>query len=530
MIKFRREVTEQDIREDKFINSFIKKGFVNEDLFSTEDRDMWHALIRTLSSTNNLGIYKGILTGYRYLPYSEELSQSIIIKDSKKDKLGDKDRVTYATTEPQMVRYVECLFIYSPSFFAENRKGIEIANTLAKLKEYKEKGFKILPHVVKFLENQQQIHFIDKSLAGSDEDLFVRGGNPILQVPMLQDNGYYKIHGMVRFPYMGEYHYKNKTVFGHIEIQFLRKNKPKSSKVAVTKAYFDTCYVYNSKEEEEEIFYMRIGSRRFFLPFLFFDKNEIDELMKDFLKMDIVTDRVKEILKNTYAIYLQYLETDKDKLGFNTVPTLNMWKYNDDYYEKPTEDKSTFSKDTEAEEKKDYIDYGANKNTISLEMLRSLILGYNDYIVMSFYPHTAFHLINIQRNSSSYRSRGNENKSEVQYVSQVDAPRELMISKTIKSHPDLFKTFDNTNFVDVFHYLAYKMSLLETSEEKDAKKSTISTNNDRYADRRYRNEFDYGLIDPYTIKSPENTGLQGNISILDFYRKHFYFHDIKYRP
>ena len=31
MIKFRREVTEQDIREDKFINSFIKKGFVNED-------------------------------------------------------------------------------------------------------------------------------------------------------------------------------------------------------------------------------------------------------------------------------------------------------------------------------------------------------------------------------------------------------------------------------------------------------------------------------------------------------------------
>lgn len=63
MIKFRRELTNQQIREDKFINSFIKKGFVNEDLFSTEDRDMWHALVRTLSSTNNLGIYKGILVG-----------------------------------------------------------------------------------------------------------------------------------------------------------------------------------------------------------------------------------------------------------------------------------------------------------------------------------------------------------------------------------------------------------------------------------------------------------------------------------
>ena len=51
MIKFRRELTNQQIREDKFINSFIKTGFVNEDLFSTEDRDMWHALVRTLSST-----------------------------------------------------------------------------------------------------------------------------------------------------------------------------------------------------------------------------------------------------------------------------------------------------------------------------------------------------------------------------------------------------------------------------------------------------------------------------------------------
>ena len=305
MIKFTREKSVQKIREDMFINSFAKTGFINEDLFNTEDRDMWHALVRTLSSTNNLGVYKGILTGYRYLPYSEELSQSIIIKDGKNNKLGDKDRVTYATTEPQMVRYVECIFIYSPSFFAENKKGIEIANTLARLKELEKEGFLIFPHVVKFLENQQKIHFIDKTSSTADEDLFIRGGNPILQVPMLQDNGYYKIHGMVRFPYAGEYHYKNKTVYGQIEMQFLKRNKGKGSKVSVQKAYFDSALIYNQDGEEVKIFYIRIGNRKYYLPFLFFDKNEIDDMIIEFLDMDILSDEVKDMLINTYEIYLK---------------------------------------------------------------------------------------------------------------------------------------------------------------------------------------------------------------------------------
>ena len=142
----------------------------------------------------------------------------------------------------------------------------------------------------------------------------------------------------------------------------------------------------------------------------------------------------------------------------------------------------------------------------------------------------AFHLMNIHTTKPSYRASETQSDSQMQTISQSDAPRELMISKTIKSHPDLFKTFDNTNFIDVFHYLSYKMSLLETTDEKKTKKSTVSTSNDRYASKRYRNEFDYGLIDPYTIKSPENTGLQGNISILKFYADHFYFHDIKHKP
>ena len=80
---------------------------------------------------------------------------------------------------------------------------------------------------------------------------------------------------------MGEFHYKNRTVFDQIEIYFLRNNRKKGGKkggkLQVTRGYFDAAYVYNDKGEEVSIFYLRIGGKRFYLPFLFFDKNQIDE-------------------------------------------------------------------------------------------------------------------------------------------------------------------------------------------------------------------------------------------------------------
>ena len=524
MIKFKREKTPEKIREDKFVNAFHKKGFLNEDIFETTDRDMWISLSRVLSSTNNIGVFKGILAGYKELPYSEELSQSIIIKDSKKNKLGDKDRITYATTEPQLVKYVECLFFYSPIFYDENRKAIEIKNTLNKLKKYKEEGFKVFPHIITFLENQLKIHFFNKNQKETDEDLFIRGGNPILQVPILQDNAYYSIHGMIRFPYMGEFHYKNRTVFDQIEIYFLRNNRKKGGKkggkLQVTRGYFDAAYVYNDKGEEVSIFYLRIGGKRFYLPFLFFDKNQIDELMRELMNMEIVSSKVKAMLEATYEIYLAYLKADKENLGFNRVPSLKIWKEGDEYYEKDEVNKETFE-EVKDDGKEDYIDYGANRNIISIDQLKSLILGYNDYIIMSYYPHMGFHLMNIPISKSNYNQ---EKDNEVKAISPLDAPRELMITKTIKSNAEMFKTFDNTNFIDVFHLVSYKMSLLELTDEKQA---TITTNNDRYASKRYRNIHDYGLIDPFTIKSAEHSGLQGNLTMLNFYKNHFYFHDKK---
>ena len=524
MIKFKREKTPEKIREDKFVNAFHKKGFINEDIFETTDRDMWLALTRVLSSTNNIGVFKGILAGYKELPYSEELSQSIIIKDSKKNKLGDKDRITYATTEPQMVKYVECLFFYSPIYYDENRKAIEIKNTLEKLKKYKEEGFKVFPHTIKFLENQLKIHFFNKNQVDNGEDLFIRGGNPILQVPILQDNAYYSIHGMTRFPYMGEYHYKNRTIFNQIEIHFLKNNRKKSgkkgNKIQVIKGYFDAACIYNSKGEEVSIFYLRISARRFYLPFLFFDKDQIDEMMREFMNMDIISPKVKEILEATYDIFMMYLKADKENLGFNRVPSLKIWKVGDDYYHKDEVNKETFE-EIKDDGREDYIDYGANRNILSMDQLKSLILGYNDYITMSYYPHLGFHLMTIPISKSNYNQ---DKDSDVKTISPLDAPRELMIAKTIKTNAELFKTFDNTNFIDVFHIVSYKMSLLEIADDKQA---TITTNNDRYASKRYRNIHDYGLIDPFTIKSAEHSGLQGNLTMLDFYRKHFYFHDLK---
>jgi len=48
-------------------------------------------------------------------------------------------------------------------FYDENRKAIEIKNTLNKLKKYKEEGFKVFPHIITFLENQLKIHFFNKN-------------------------------------------------------------------------------------------------------------------------------------------------------------------------------------------------------------------------------------------------------------------------------------------------------------------------------------------------------------------------------
>ena len=112
-------------------------------------------------------------------------------------------------------------------------------------------------------------------------------------------------------------------------MQFLKRNKGKGSKVSVQKAYFDSALIYNQDGEEVKIFYIRIGNRKYYLPFLFFDKNEIDDMIIEFLDMDILSDEVKDMLINTYEIYLKYLESDTEGLGFNRIPTLKIWKEND---------------------------------------------------------------------------------------------------------------------------------------------------------------------------------------------------------
>lgn len=526
MIKFTREKSARKIREDKFVNSFHKTGFVNEDLFKTEDRDMWNALCRTLSSTNSIGIYRGVLAGYRVLPYTEELAQSLSLKDSKPDKIPAKDRVTYVTTEPQLVKYVECLFFYPPTFGFDvrrghevNKRGLEIKNTLRKLKtEYKD--FTIFPHIITFLENQQKIHLIDKDAENKDADLFIKGENPILLVPLLQDNGYYKIHDMVRFPYLGEIYYTKRTQYGQLEFNYLKRGK--QNKLTGWKGYFDKAITYNNKEEEIEIFYVKIFAN-FYHPFLFFDKIEVDKLMDRMRKLSILKPGVLRILESTYSLYLQFLEELGGNIP-NTIPRIEIWKENDDYYDKLDVDDDVLITDDENEEEDKEIATNSkveavNRNVFPMSTLESLILGYNEYIILGFYPHMGYHLMNIHTTKPTQ-----VNKNGVNFISSSDAPRELMIPKTIKSHPELFRTFDNTNFIDIFHYMSYKMSLLEAPEDKEKKSNNSGI--DVNSDKRYRTLNDFGLIDPYTLKSAEKAGLQGNTSILQFYANHYHFIDI----
>ena len=52
MVEFRRQRTKEDILRDKYVNSFYKTGFVNDDIIKTKDRDFWVYFKDLLSDPN----------------------------------------------------------------------------------------------------------------------------------------------------------------------------------------------------------------------------------------------------------------------------------------------------------------------------------------------------------------------------------------------------------------------------------------------------------------------------------------------
>jgi len=136
----------------------------------------------------------------------------------------------------------------------------------------------------------------------------------------------------------------------------------------------------------------------------------------------------------------------------------------------------------------------------------------------SFYGHMGDVLLKIgdPNEKKTRRGRDTSNLSE-------DNPRGMMVVTTIKSNKDFFCDYGNTNPYDVFHLGSYKKTLQPDSKKLQGK--TPGAKQAPAAIDRYPDETEYGLIDPYTVKSDTTSGIVGNITMLKCYQEHFRFDD-----
>lgn len=545
MREFKRKRTRFEELQDRWINSFQKTGFINDHLIKTTDRDFWKQFQRQIITDANVAsIFESILVGYQKIPYSESVIQKIMLQAHKDEDIYKRTGPVYARTQIFHADIYRCIFVYSPINFASTVKGVQIRNTLRKLKE-EYNDFTLIPHVVEFLEEQYKLHKFDaEKLDDVESDLFLKEPVTIL-VPELVDGAYYNINDLRRYPVITEAFHYNRSHLG--QIKFIFRIKYQKKKYMKYVAYFHAGH-YTTNDNgvetpENKIFYAKFFSR-FYNPFLIFDKHEIDGLMKDLLKYPL-TDEVLQILNNTYNMYIDNVDAVRENYG-NGVPSIPISKPNDNYYDREmtdeldellndseeTEDSEEESNEEEAKKKKKSSEdednvpeptqaktFKVSRQVLSLEKLKSLILGYNEIKYYGFYSHLNDNLLGITDiNKSGYSS------SDSSMVSSKQAPKSMQITKTIASNPMSFMTNTEANYFDVFHLFDYRKDLpmtVDTGGGKDSK--TQMSTSDRFQTFGTNGEGDYGVIDPVTLKSENTSGTAGSVSMLKFYENSFVY-------
>lgn len=544
MKEFERRRTKLDKFQDRWINSFQKTGFINDHLIKTTDRDFWKQFQRQIITDANVAsIFESILVGYQKIPYNESVIQKIMLQAHKDEDIYKRTGPVYARTQIFHADIYRCIFVYSPINFASTVKGVQIRNTLQKLKE-EYSDFTLIPHVVEFLEEQYKLHkFEADKLDDTETTLFLKEPVTIL-VPELVDGAYYNINDLRRYPVITEAFHYNRSHLS--QIKFIFRIKYQRKKYMKYVAYFHVGH-YTTNDNgvetpENKIFYAKFFSR-FYNPFLIFDKHEIDGLMKDLLRYPL-TDEVLQILNNTYNMYIDNVDAVRENYG-NGVPSIPISKPNDNYYDREMTDEldellndSEESEDEEfgesedgtkkkkaSEEEEDAPEpaqaktFKVSRQVLSLDKLKSLILGYNDIKYYGFYSHLNDNLLGITDiNKSGY------NSSDSSMVSSKQAPKSMQITKTIASNPMSFMTNTEANYFDIFHLFDYRKDLPITVDKaggKDAK--TQMSVSDRFQTFGTNGEGDYGVIDPVTLKSENTSGTAGSVSMLKFYEDSFVY-------
>ena len=534
---FERNRSELDKIKDRYLNSgFHKTGFIDENVYNTKNRDIWPHWKRLLADPNAT-IFSSILIGVREVPYSEELLQSIELREyelNKKTRMSD----IYASVKLNNYRFFECLFITSPLNWKKSIKGTAIQNTLKRLEKEFGIDWQLIPETVNFLKEQLKINTVSPD--DPQDDLFLKKRDAIttvtLLVPMLTDNTYYSIDGMQVYPFLSEKYHHNKTSYDQIKFSF-KIFLGTDRKYAILPGYFHEGRQVITDPTTGEITYLPILYCRcikFYNPFFFFDPPEIEKLMKELMDEKYLSPHVKKLLQNNYDYYIANISQVRAEYG-NKIPTIQIHKENDDYYEKIAEKMAAEKEEVidvteedddiieEVDDNEEETSSSSNNNesvwtisrkTMSMKTLKSLIMGYNGVKFYSFYPHLDDALLEIMDPNDS----GGRGSRESSAISPTQAPKSKQIQLTLKSNPSLCCSYDSSNPFDIFFRTIYKKTLLADYRKDAGVKTAQTRRTPKVADvERYLTWDEYGKIDSWTVKNPGTSGLVSTMTSFNLY-------------
>lgn len=548
--KFKREnVTDDKRLYDTYVNTFNEGGFIYDEIYETNDRDITSAYLGMLSNTYNMGVYNSILLGYKKIPYSEA-----IIQEEEFGKLSEKDikklgSTVFALTKPLWYTMYQCVWIKSPvavgkidenfkprrkdkkdkskvatptNFkLVQPKKAIEIINTLNTIKEELAGDFYIVPEVEEFLKTQlkKQDTSNIKDLKTNKNDLFIRSSKTdeiiksYIFIPLLKDNMYYEdAAGNKRYPYLSECYHYHKTRADQIKFH-IKKIKKSSSVLAVS--YFT---IGKPKMFDREIFVIKQYGI-FYNPFMFLDRPDAEKLYNRLRLNDKLTIDTLDVLEDTYRHYLA--NSDLVEEFGNAIPPVDISESSVKSLKLSTDEQilNAIATDTddvvdlgadfdgefiiedpeEEESKDDAIRHSKGYSTIDDKTIESVVLGHNGNRCFGFYDHIIEYYIRV------FATVGGK-KGRTINLDTKDIPRPLQLVATINQNSDMFMTNNQTHPLDAFVALAYKKYLYFTPKENS--KSTDFVNpQERY--RCYDEE--YGKIDPITVKSEETCGLVASL-------------------
>lgn len=531
-MKFKRNIDSNKAMEDAFVNSFYKTGFINDDIFDRDSRDIWKAFIRLLSNSNSSSVFSSILVAYKKLPYSSELVQTNMTEtNTRKNRTRGYDDVSnevFVDVKLDYYEFYECIFANSPYMYPINVKSKEcISNTIRLIKKHfsEDNGYTVVESSILALYDSLNMAFdSDPDTVDMREDLLIRerkgdgrSGDVIrvrMIAPMLIDDSYYVIDGIRTYPVITEAYNYTTSQYGQKEFIYkvnVSGKNGKSSKGAshyeIKLGYFDTAFLETGSGPE--IFYLKTMSNKFYNPLMFLNKVEANDLVNEILADKLIKPENKRILKNTYKHYLNNIDEIRRE-NMNLIPNIKVWRDNDSFFDEKI--KESYNDDN-------FKIMRYNRRMISKNLIKSLIYGFNGVRFYSFYGHMAdSYLMSTHKDSKASKIT----RSGTIQIKADMIPKNRQIYATIRSNKELCANYDNKNPYDVWARVSYRKFVTPNKTDLD------NMNNNKQQKKqgphghlRYLTEEEYTMIDSTTTKSENTSGLVSSFTLFNHCKEAF---------